>query len=287
MKNLQNDERSMELLLAQRQLYNDSKKANNIIVFFAVISALGSILMFYIQEVATVFVVFGFFVAVSTSFLLDPFKKHKREKAARIQEELDCYLFNLPWNQQLAGDKISPEDISDAAKRFKGNVEDLKNWYNSAGAHPDKKMEILLCQRESISWDQRLRKQYANIMIAITISVILFGWIVATIQKELFLGYFLKYLIPISGLLLLLFKSITGQRKTAEMQKEKEAELNNLLYHKDLDINSLTEEKLRSLQNFIFKYRFNNEPIPNFVYKRLKKRFDENAQIASEKFTNN
>jgi len=143
---------------------------------------------------ATLAVIGGVWLVVSRA-ILEGIEAKKVKQAATIQEQFDVDLFNLPWNQVLVGDRVSPELVSSAAASFKGDREKLKGWYADTGNIPYP-LGVLLCQRANLVWDWRLRRQYAWIVSILTVFLFSLGIVLAIVTNLTLLDYLLALLIP-------------------------------------------------------------------------------------------
>ena len=59
-------------------------------------------------------------------------RQHRQllKRAAKVAEEFDCKILELPWDQFTAGDKVDPEDIHTAAERYSKQADDprVRDW---------------------------------------------------------------------------------------------------------------------------------------------------------------
>ncbi|EFH0199503.1 hypothetical protein JI663_004813, partial [Escherichia coli] len=98
-----------------------------------------------------------------------------------MQEEFDCDVLGIPWNELKCGDKVNHRIIVKAAKEYKEkyNIDILKNWYISQEySLPPLKMTIL-CQNENTEWDLSQRIVVGCIIKTIiflsTVSLLFYG----------------------------------------------------------------------------------------------------------------
>lgn len=120
---IQNDNKSIELLIVMRFYYNKAKKVHRIRVLGNFIMALvaGYLVSYFPQIKLTLLwalpVLTGIWTLVSRLFLLDQEKEYVKI-AAIIQEEFDTRLFDLPWHRSLVGNQIQSEVL----KKQSGNL---------------------------------------------------------------------------------------------------------------------------------------------------------------------
>lgn len=121
-------------------------------------------------------------VGILDVVVLDRVQKNLKKKAARVQEELDCELFRLPWNSLVAGPRVDGEDIAVAAAKYARSPKRfarLKDWYPPAVDRVALAYARLICQRANCWWDSSLRKRVAHVLTALPAIEILVVLVVA------------------------------------------------------------------------------------------------------------
>jgi hypothetical protein len=114
--------------------------------------------------------------------------------AVTIQEQFDTDLFGLDWNGALAGVKIAPEDVTEAARHIHDDSM-LRNWYASTAGVP-RPLDILLCQRASAVWGRRTHSDYALTLAALGCAWFLAGLVMAVFAQLSLAGYLIKLFLP-------------------------------------------------------------------------------------------
>ncbi len=127
---------NISLLAAQRSLYSRAKKLAGVQAFVAGITPVVGAIAVAINPSVDVWAAFvGIVVAFFDTAWLDPRQSKLRTLAAKVQEEFDCNVLQLPWNDALAGRHPSPEDIHEAAgEHTPSSAAPLENWYPRAVA---------------------------------------------------------------------------------------------------------------------------------------------------------
>ncbi|HEV7642089.1 MAG TPA: S-4TM family putative pore-forming effector [Gaiellaceae bacterium] len=88
-------------------------------------------------------------------------EQRSQDRGARAQEMFDVGLFDLPWNEGLAGERPALEDILNWGRRQRDDG--LRNWYpDVSAARPP--MDALICQRASLTWARQDHSTYARIL---------------------------------------------------------------------------------------------------------------------------
>jgi hypothetical protein len=135
----------------------------------------------------------AFWVVVGRTVLV-LFEQRNQRMGTTIHEEFDTELFGLAWNPGVAGKKVSPEEVADAARHVH-DVERLRDWYAPAGDVPWP-LDVLLCQRSSAVWGRRSHFQYGFTVLGIGLVWSVAG-IVMGIAAHLSLGeYLVKIFLP-------------------------------------------------------------------------------------------
>lgn len=120
----ENERCTINMLGAQRKLYNDAKRADAIKIFLSVLLPFAlSVLLLFISEESVVGTLFYSvsILGVIVSFLVSKYIKKKKELAATIQQHFDTYVYHMPWNDKLFGKKknLNNEIIEYSKKLFK------------------------------------------------------------------------------------------------------------------------------------------------------------------------
>ena len=132
----QNEEKSIKYLAAQRQIYNEVKKFDNVgIVFSVVLPLLLSVLQLfwkknrYLNTAAQMLSIVSMFVGMA----VNSFVTRQKKNAADIQQQFDVYVFQMPWDNKLFGKKRDLSYmIADKSKILlskSGEESKLLNWY--------------------------------------------------------------------------------------------------------------------------------------------------------------
>ncbi len=280
----QNEDRFLQLLAAQRQLYDEEKKGMTIWTGIATALAILGTSAIAIMQPFTPLLTWITLMVVVGEFAVVPVIVNRRKNAAKIQETLDCELLDIEWNQVLAGSKPEPEVILSATQKFREHRnpdewEKLKDWYSpTVGNLPLPKARIA-CQKENIWWDSRLRRAYARWVFLVT-GIVFFAIITIGIGAKWTLAQFFQgpLLLTLPALALGL-KHGYDHYKSANRLDELKRVVDELW--KDVSRETVSHEVLaqrtRQLQDEIFRHRSENPPVFSWFYKKLQKRFEQAA----------
>ena len=102
----QNEDNSIAMLAAQRQLYRDAKKYNTVSVALSVWIpfALAVILLFISENTKWRYASYILsIVSMAFSFVIDKYIEEKKQLAAFIQQKFDVYVYEMPWDKRIFG----------------------------------------------------------------------------------------------------------------------------------------------------------------------------------------
>ena len=102
----QNEDNSIAMLAAQRQLYREAKKYNTVSVALSVWIplALAVILLFLPENTEWRYASYILsIVSMFFSFVIDKYIEEKKQLAAFIQQKFDVYVYEMPWDKRIFG----------------------------------------------------------------------------------------------------------------------------------------------------------------------------------------
>lgn len=271
----QNEEHSIEMLAAQRQLYNDVKRYDWLSTALSVWIPFGmAIILLFIPEDSPVGIVSYMLSIVSAcvSFIVDGIISSKKELAASIQQKFDIYTYTMPWNARIFGkNKNLNNEIAFYSSKILYNPqekESLYDWYTPSVDEKELNEGILSCQRENVWWDVGLRKKFrmGSIIAIVTFCIAVFVMGICKNESTVKLLWRFAFVAPMLEWLL----------STISQLNEDINDLQEL----DESINSdelKSMEDLQDIQKLIFEHRKNCFAIPNFFYKLFKDNDEDRA----------
>lgn len=284
MKNIleeQNLEKNLRLLIVQRVLYSRAKNLKSLELLILVISISISVLPIIPIEYLRNYPDY-YFGLISTFFLvislgIGKVSKSTQEKAAEVQQEFDCGLFNLNYQPVVDNEeilKISDEAIS----KDRGIKEQVRNWYTDAISKFNFPYSALACQQQNIGWNISLSKRYLNFLLFLLFLLIIIIVGISFVWNEikpLFLsgfGNLYNFLVFSAAIIK---TPVSSAWSTRNEIKEKEEVINEKHeIFSDISANSIEciPYILKEIQSNIFRFRKNHKPIPDFFYKFYKYR---------------
>jgi hypothetical protein len=198
----QNEQKQLERLAAQREIYSFAKRLYLIQIIITVIIPIGLFIISSIWiELLTYSALFGTLAFSIDSLMLQPIIKKQKTKAAKIQELFDCDVLDLETSPLKVVSDIAVEEILlnyNAHLKIKTNIEKIRDWYPTNISEIPISIARIICQRANCWWDSKLRIRYSNFLkymgIVVFLSLILFSFITKISVTDLAL--FLSGLIP-------------------------------------------------------------------------------------------
>ena len=268
----QNEEKSIAMLAAQKQLYKDAKNFNYaVIVLSLIFPFLMSVLLVFFQnpsfKMASLIAVI---VSIVLNILFGNFIKRKKELAAYIQQKFDVYVYKMPWDKRLFGeeknvnreiDKYSRSILSDEREKKL-----LENWYTEPNTKKTILEGILGCQRENDSWDYELRQRARSFGIGAAIMMIILVFAIGVFNQDPkdLLFERVALIIPIVAWLSELVRILDEDIKRL---KEVEIKINTG--------ESKSMDELQEIQRDIYLHRKDAYIIPDQLYNLFKKKDEE------------
>ena len=282
----QNRPCNIQRLRAQRHLYSIAKCLAALQpVFAGITSVAGAVAVALSAEAQPWVALTGILVLLINTGLLDPWQHHFRRVAANIQEDFDCNVLGLPWNEVLAGCRPATEDVYEAAKRASvKSMAPLKNWYSPAVDALPLHQARIICQRTNCRWDSKLRHGYRCVILAALAVVGAFVVVMGFLTEMTLQRFVLAVAAPLSPTLL------WGMRE-ARRQKAAAAALDNLrsfveICWQEISKSDLTEpeatSRSRELQNGILVHRRTNPLVFDWLYRHRRRDYEELMEVSAD-----
>lgn len=267
---IQNSEKQLQRLAAQRELYNAAKSLHLLQIILTVILPVAlALVALYITSYAVVSAIFGVLSLIVDMSLIDLAITKNKEKAAKIQELFDCDVLELPKSPLKVVDDVTVEVVLqhyNAHAKIASNIEKIRNWYPTRIHELPLHIARIICQRINCWWDSKLRRKYAFILKCICIAV--FG-------SMLLIGYLrdltlIDVTLIASGLIPLFQFSIKQANDNIEAacRLDQLVQFSISLWEKALNGESVDSLKsdARKLQDEIYEHRKRSPLILNFYY---------------------
>lgn len=281
----QNSEWNLKRLAAQRQLYSEAKTLMGIqFILSGVFIVALAILSNIIDEKYLAFTAFAAIaVSIIDEFLLSKRIDNVKEDAARIQEEFDCDVLDIPQNKIKIGNHSMMDTIQEKSKKYSLkniNYSALINWYPGIDEE-DNRFYRLVCQATNCWWNQNLRKWYSFIL-SISLSCIFAILLLLAIIKGITVSVFINSVLsPILPAFILVYKTKKHNSKAIENLNQMKGKLDEIILRAE-NSDSYPNEQLindsRCLQDMIFDNRASSPLIPDKLYFGKRNKYEEIAK---------
>jgi len=183
----QNEQKQLEKLAAQREIYSYAKR---LYVLQICLTVLVPILLFIISsiwsDVLIYSALFGVVIFIMDGIMLQPIIKGLKLKAAKIQELFDCEVLELETSPLKIVNDIAVEEVLlnyNAHNKIKTNIEKIRDWYPTNIKALPISIARIICQRANCWWDSKLRIRYSNFLKYFGLAVFIILFIYAFISK--------------------------------------------------------------------------------------------------------
>ena len=275
---------NLDRLDAQRHLYSKAKCCSYVVAFLCVlipvILAIIKILIPNVDFIIKGTLVYSFLILILKPILnvwIDSYKN----LAARIQQQFDCDVFKLAWDEPLCGNQPTFEDIHNA--KTEKNRESLTNWYKSPIEQLDRIAGIIVCQRTNVEYDKSLRKVFEIYLLVISILFASLIFFVGVYQNNNVWDWFLNIVIPFSPLLAWSVDSYRQCDKDVVVLNNLEPLIEQALT-KLYNRGDVMESEVVKIQNFIFLHRKSAYAIPDFIYNWKRKKMEAVSHYSIQQF---
>ncbi|MEU0334454.1 S-4TM family putative pore-forming effector [Streptomyces sp. NPDC006193] len=277
----QNSATCIKLLGAQRRLYSDAKNIYNLRVTLVFTSSILSVLAASTFPGARLYIGAGSaFVGFGVSLLGSAREKRKAREASSVQELFDVTVFGLPWNDILA-ERPSNSLINEAALRYPKN--DLHDWYTDTQSVP-RPLDVLICQRSNLGWSISAHRAWAATIAGFTLLLICCTTALSLLLNASLAGAIVGFYLP---LLPSVKEAVEIWRANVDsLQTKQKAEGKALaMWRRAIEQGEQpSENDCRQLQDCILISRQSNAPIPDWFYRRRKKRSQKTMDMSVDDF---
>ena len=265
----QNDAPMMDLLRAVAAVHGRVQRLGNLQLALSVGIALAGLVASFAAVIAKPVVAVGALWGLANAAGLASWADQALRRAALLQEMFDVRLFALPWNTVLVGVPEAAHEVSRLSKRYHGNEEFLRNYYEI----PDlpRPYDVLASQQENLGWGSRIRLRYAYAALTAVGCWSLSGLVVGVAANLTVGDLVLRWFVPSTGLLLF---GLDTMRRQLGVAKER----GRILVQVREDIASAVERPIsgavdegllvlaRQVQDSLFLTRLRVSRVPNWFF---------------------
>jgi hypothetical protein len=268
---VQNNEKQLERLAAQRELYSSAKK-------YYLFETIGSVIVpviltaiaTFLANISLISSLYGICFYLFDSLILEPLINERRTKAAKIQELFDCDVLEIEKSPFKSVSDITVEEVLthyDTHQKIEANIEKIKDWYPIEVGEIDISFARLICQRINFGWDSHLRKSFSifiKIVVILIAIMVIVGISIGRLPGEQ-LPLILSGILPLFRFFI---KLLQDNKSSTERLVKLNAYFDGLqtrIIKNDISKNDL-DESARRIQDEIYENRTRNPLIPDFFY---------------------
>lgn len=196
--------------------------------------------------------------------------------AVSVQEDFDCMVFQLPWNDVLLRRRPTGQEIAAAADHYDGDR--TRDWYPSTAGLP-RPLDVIVCQQSNVGWGAPVHRAWGWTMVGSILALAAVqaaGWAVAGLSLadglDGLIAPFLATYWEISEI----------GRRNFESARAKEGCQDQLLndWSSAMSGDPISEERCRRYQDAVTHIRQQNAQVPDCFDRRLRSR-NEKAMRAT------
>ena len=282
----QNTEHFLRLLRARSRTYAVAQGLQVVqLVLVVLLPVAGAIVGLIWPGVRSYVAFIALVIAALDTVWLDRWQRRKLKAAAKICEEFDCELLELPWNRLAAGRRVDPELIEAAALAWNHGDGKLLDWYPKEICTARMPLARVMCQRTNAWYDGQLRQRYGVFLLAFVCVVFIAMLVAGLVLKLSLLDLTATVLTPAAPALIWCLREHFRQRDIAELSETSKSEADTLCER--AAVAGVDEAELlasaRELQNVIYYRRASSPLLLPFVYRLVRPRMERHmrAGVAS------
>lgn len=286
---IQNSEKQLHRLAAQRQLYATAKRIFGWqVILGGPVAIAGAVFILFNSDYKVYVASWGLLVVLCDVYWLTPWQKSLRGKAARIQEAFDCDVLELKWNDLKAGKYPDPELVKAQSTKYEkwgGDMPALKDWYSPLVDELPLHVGRIVCQRANCWWDSTQRRHYAAWLVGLVVLIFVVICGLALCGGASLEALLLKGILPLAPALLIALRQFNEQREAADRLDTLKDHCGKI-WNEALSGKSKTTvtSMSRNMQDEIFENRRKAPPVLDFIFKRLRAEYETNMNHAAEHY---
>ena len=278
-RNRQNSDWSLDRLAAQRFLYGQAKSVEGLrlvlILLVGVLLLVGlAVTAELFSEWATMAVVLLWFI---DQVALVPRVGRKREEAAAIQQDFDCYVLDIAWPDHLGVARPTEDRVRVLTNRAQAAGvarEGLTDWYGPDNVPVGPVEARLHCQRVNCHWDSRLREEWIRV-VWLTVAALVLAGVAVGVAMETTL---LEVVLGVAAVIRLLAWLLLEQRAQS-VARNRMDNLHRYLSRAEADGGPTTMSEVRLVQAAIFEHRRSCPTVPDWYYWMRRKAYEGQAEV--------
>lgn len=283
----QNRPERLELLRAQRLFYSRAKVYQTLFALMALLlPAVGVFFGAGYPEIRPFLGLGSIVVLLLDVGVISRKQREDCKRGAKVQEQFDTEVLKLDWNRLVAGGRVDAEDVREVTSKPMTDVDRqcLENWYEVVIAKLPLPVGRIICQRTNVTYDMRVRKTYAGILLGAAVLLFLVLTLLGLYQGMKVNDLILTMYLPALPLATFLLREHRKHGDTIETLTTIKAEAEKV-WEQALTGTSFDEltRSSRALQDAIYRHRASNPLVFDWLYGRIRQRQEDLTRHAVEK----
>ncbi len=271
----QNSERSLRHIAAWSHLYGHAKVIAGWQFCLSVPCALAmSLIALRWPEAKVVTTPISLLFGWVDVLCLDRIQNERKKIAAKMQEQFDCELFSLPWNEIRCSTAPETEVLNEAAEKFlrKNNQPNHRDWYPPEVGRLPLPLARLICQRAAVWWDMSQRRKYAGWLVVIVAVLVVAVIAISFTADQRVRDMVLSVYLPIAPAVIWAVRECLRQRDAVLGLEKLKGQIERIFTEAISGKRSFREldQLSRNIQDMNFDGRSRNPLFFNFIYKHLR-----------------
>lgn len=212
---------------------------------------------------------FGVSVLLVDFMFLEPHINSSRECGAKIQEDFDTQLFQLPWNNTLCA-QIQQGVIATLAHKFKrkNSTERHVDWYAPCVGAVPIDYARLICQASNLQWDAALRRKYSMVFVITLVALAIGATAFALIRDMKAEEIILSIVVPLLPASIKLLRERSKHESSAKGSEHSIGKLQSIWTEamKPSTTSPPSANESRKLQDLIYTRRASSPTVPSFFH---------------------
>lgn len=228
-------------------------------------------------------------VAVATTLaevlLLDRWRRKHLKMTAKLQEEFDCEVLQMKWNDFTAAARVPREVLHTYARKKISDESTLVDWYPTKAEALPMEVARLACQRANLWYDTQVRSAHIRWVsgLGLVFAFLLFGFGI-TFNYSL-QDFILVLVIPLAPIFLWVVRECQRQsdacKNVERLLGEMDKSIGSLISKSDPDVAIM---RSREIQDAIFAHRANAPLVSDLVYKLHRPRLEGEMGAGADGF---
>jgi hypothetical protein len=286
---VQNTEPMVRLLRARRQIYANGKRLLTLQLILTIgVPLIGVFLTLVWPALKGEIALLSLVIAILDVTVFDRVQKGMLKTAAKLQEQFDCTVLDLPWDQFTVGDKVVPEIVHDASSNYlRGKVDpQLPNWYPPVVGKAPLHLARIICQRTNLWYDANVRRQYGAWVLGIMIVLVVVLFVIGMIRGLTIDSFVLTVLAPAAPIIIWGVREYLRQRDATEGLDRVRTAVEGLWERAKVGGCSVIEctGESRQLQNLIYERRSMSPLIFSWIYNIKRSSLENQMTRGAEHF---